>query len=1157
MLESRAPAPLQAGATGRARLAARVTALPHAIPVAAIVATFTASRVWAWEAGVRFDATPLGGFWQILDQSLLKSRLVESIWYLHAQPPLYNLLLGFDLKAFGSSYATAAHGLQIALGLVIPLSIYALLVDVRLPRWWCAVAAALFAVSPAAILIENWLFYEYLVAALLLLAALAFVLFQRRPTALRAFLVFGLLAAVCLVRASFQVVAPLLVLAFMLTIFPGRRRAVLIGAAVPILLVAAVSVKNLVLFGTPSTSSWAGMNLMQIDQSGFRGNDEQRLQQQGVVSPLSAIAVFQPLDSYRKVVRLPNSYSSIPALSETTKPSSGVPNFNNIGYVKVSNQYLHDFGQILLHDPAVYLRGVWTGLKLAATPTSDYYFFVGNRNKIEPWVRGYDATVLLQPRVRWKFGRPSGTAWGIVVAYLAALLFGAGEMLRVVRRRGGSPTLAFVWLLLAYATLAMTFGEVAENQRVRFVGDPLATVLAAVVVVKVTAYLRQPRPLPTPVGHTALEAASGSRSVASRVAFDLRAVVGLVGLMAGVAFVLALVVAVQLPYGEWDAMSFGAWSRLIATHWPHIRFPSAGAQDYHRPLFYFLQGTVWRLFGFHQALGRVLSLFFGVVLGTALGFIGWKSASRRYAALTAALAVGLLTLSTVFERYVVSGLSDVPLAAMVALTAAILFVRNRPRVSLPLLAVASCGTVLTKPPGLVSLAALAGANLICARPELRRRALQSGAIGVGAGVALVYDAVQAHYLHLGLRTFLTAGTDGFYSTLASEHRRATMLDTAWLGTNVRPLLVFALVYAILRVARTRHRASVVGAFVMAAIWTVLGPHLAHIADGIPIGSAQGVALVVLVTCLLFGLEAPADAIPGRQDLLRLLVWASPPTAVWAAYAVYDVRLLSAAWPPLFLLMARSIAPALAGAALQRRRLALAVPAVALAILLFLATEQINGLGGHGWQELQRGIGNPASMESLALGGDFSAELDALRPQVRPRDAFVTDDYRLRFWFADHTFTNPTDCSDLATVQGRALLVVLESDEEKAIYGTKASGAYWENCHAAHLTPILERPGAFALLAKGDVTQVTGGCNAPPATPGLAVEFGRFANPRSAQALLAKIKPIGFVQAKVEQLGCDLYRVAETGVPSNAVGQSIVAEAAGAHLKTRLVSTPQP
>jgi ribosomal protein L4 len=40
---------------------------------------------------------------------------------------------------------------------------------------------------------------------------------------------------------------------------------------------------------------------------------------------------------------------------------------------------------------------------------------------------------------------------------------------------------------MAYATLVLTFGEVEENQRIRFVSDPLVLVLAAVLVARAVA----------------------------------------------------------------------------------------------------------------------------------------------------------------------------------------------------------------------------------------------------------------------------------------------------------------------------------------------------------------------------------------------------------------------------------------------------------------------------------------------------------------------------------------------------------------------------------------------------------------------------------------------------------------------------------------------
>jgi hypothetical protein len=90
-----------------------------------------------------------------------------------------------------------------------------------------------FGVSPEMILYENWLFYEYLVIALLLLAILSFVAFERRPSTWRAFAVFAFLAALCFTRASFQILVMLLVLAFMLGVFRANRRAIAVGALAP------------------------------------------------------------------------------------------------------------------------------------------------------------------------------------------------------------------------------------------------------------------------------------------------------------------------------------------------------------------------------------------------------------------------------------------------------------------------------------------------------------------------------------------------------------------------------------------------------------------------------------------------------------------------------------------------------------------------------------------------------------------------------------------------------------------------------------------------------------------------------------------------------------------------------------------------------------
>ena len=65
---------------------------------------FGLSRVIFFFCGVRYNANLLFQGWQFLDVELLKHRLLESLYYQHSQPPLFNLFLGLVLKAAPENY---------------------------------------------------------------------------------------------------------------------------------------------------------------------------------------------------------------------------------------------------------------------------------------------------------------------------------------------------------------------------------------------------------------------------------------------------------------------------------------------------------------------------------------------------------------------------------------------------------------------------------------------------------------------------------------------------------------------------------------------------------------------------------------------------------------------------------------------------------------------------------------------------------------------------------------------------------------------------------------------------------------------------------------------------------------------------------------------
>jgi hypothetical protein len=657
-------------------------------------------------------------------------------------------------------------------------------------------------------------------------------------------------------------------------------------------------------------------------------------------------------------------------------------------------------------------------------------------------------------------------------------------------------------------------------------------------------------------------------------------------LLAGVAAVvlaLGLFVTIVLPYGDYDALAVGMWSRLIAEHWPTIHFSSAPAGYLQRPLFYVLQGFLWHLFGFHIALGRLLSFLFSLVF---VGSVAWLAhlTAAPYRRLAAALAIVVVLLVTYFDQLIAAGLTDIPMAAMIALAAAVASTRRLGRLRLPLLVLVAALAILTKRSALPALAGLGLAILIGPRSGLRQRATTLASLVLGVGLGLVYDLEEAHHFHESLYGFLVGGSGegasgaastgvsaggtlgnggnagAYYLHLAQSVRRTVLLDGGWLGADLRLFLWFGVAYAVARVARVRHRIAVVAALAVAASWSWLGPHLAG-AQGIRVGilgtggNTEQAAVLVLAASLLFALDSPKDAIPDRLRLARLLVWAAPSMFAWEKQGVYATRLLSPAWPPLVLLIVWTLLPAFAGAR-RRSEWLVAIPTVALLALTSLAAYNLNGLGSSGWQQLRAGgissWSNADAMRGIGLGGDFAAEVDALAPQVGKHDTILTTDSRLQFYYLDQIdLQNPLSCSQLP---GHRLFVLLEDDELVALYGRRADSSFWEACKNVKLTKIAERPGAFAIFVNGAPTPSEGGCGgSPPQDQGLAIEFGRTKSAAAANALQKHVAAFGFGEARVEQLGCSLYRVVETGVPSEVVGKSIIDEAKSAGLTVKLVN----
>ena len=616
-------------------------------------------------------------------------------------------------------------------------------------------------------------------------------------------------------------------------------------------------------------------------------------------------------------------------------------------------------------------------------------------------------------------------------------------------------------------------------------------------------------------------------------------------LLAAVFLAASLFVAVVMPYRSWDSLAFGAWSRQIAQG-QHV-FSDVIATNLNRPLFYLGQGFAWRWLGYHEWLGRSLSLAFATafVVGIWLvaGQLGKPNGTRD---LFRASAIAVALASSVFATYVAAGMTDVPVAATSALAAAALWSRAPAWARLPLTAVAAAAAGLSKPTGFIALAGIACATPFLLRgAEERRRLIQGlAALALGVAAALAYDAVEAHRLHQSVYAFLHAGNTDYYLAQGAAQRWERIARGDWLGEAARLPVLYGLVYALTRAVGARTRLALAIAAPAAIAWSIAGPIVADggrpypFAGGVTLGAIGFVALAAgLLAAPFLGAEDALD----RGGYVALLIWLAPGLVIGLALRSDDVRFLSPAWPAVLLLAGAALA--VAGRALVRLKPVVAlVPATALTLLVVANLTSIDGLGASGWRGLRdlgrSGWGDQARVENYAYG-PFSYELDLARANVGAGQRIVSSDGRLKYFFPGRMSVEyPKTCADLAGARYFALLTGGESaDIASHVVGTSTDPLSWAQCPG--LTLVGAQAGIYAVFVVGAPSRAStlDDCHiSTTAGQLLDAVFADNVTYAAARDVLQKAAAVGF-GAHIEQTTCATFRVVVTGVPEPAAAQA--------------------
>lgn len=424
----------------------------------------------------------------------------RSVWYLHIQPPLWNLLIGLGGGTVGLTLTTVL--LLGGSGAVLAGAIATTLQRLGVTRRW---VLALTAVATCNGYVLGFAFvprYDLPSAALVaLLVAGASAASPRRAVWGAASVVTTLGAT----RAMFHPAWCLAVVALVAVWHGGGVRVVVRRAApamlLPTLVLGGWMVKNEVLFDRATTSSLAGMNLLRSVQPAVDPRVIAADRARGAISEVGALATFADLATYRAAGAAADcpSPADHPVLTDAQRrPSAAllpgtVTNFNHACFLPIYDAAAGDARRLIADHPDAWLRArVWS-LNNAAT--------------VPPAVAA-DSPVLMALRVptallyatvphpgvpeHWEYG-----AWWVQPLPLSPVALGAPALVAVVglgawrrrrRRARASPDGAVTAIaapVVAWVSILGLFGELGEQARFRLVLDPICLALAGAVSVRV------------------------------------------------------------------------------------------------------------------------------------------------------------------------------------------------------------------------------------------------------------------------------------------------------------------------------------------------------------------------------------------------------------------------------------------------------------------------------------------------------------------------------------------------------------------------------------------------------------------------------------------------------------------------------------------------
>ncbi len=454
------------------RIVRYADAIQH--PYIVLTSLFFLSRLVLWQ--IRPMDINLSNM-HFLDVSFLKNHLLHGLYYMHAQPPLFNAFIGLVLKAVPPPHIRLAFtGLFSLMALFLTLGGYRLMEDLRISkgvRFLFAIGILFF---PSTIQGETWLYFSLPMAFLLMLSLIALYRgLTRSPLYGALFLV--LLSVIVLTRSAYHLVVWMLPLALLVIVLSlqkyGKKAAAKLAvcAIVVSLLPLALYCRNYKQYGVFQSSTWLGFSLW--SQVYYVMMDPPRIEKliaEKKVTPLARYGRFEAAENYMAYYQ-ENRKTGIDLFDQLHTTHGGI-NYNHYIFPQTDKEFYRNSVAILKEYPKDYVKAVLNGTYLFFG-FSPYRFF----NNTQLW---------LYPKTPYSFVMVFVVPPLFLAMFLITLvMFCRGiwvEWKRPGRDYGRVGTLTFMLFTMAYMTAQTILLVFPEANYIRIPMDPFILIGVALAV---------------------------------------------------------------------------------------------------------------------------------------------------------------------------------------------------------------------------------------------------------------------------------------------------------------------------------------------------------------------------------------------------------------------------------------------------------------------------------------------------------------------------------------------------------------------------------------------------------------------------------------------------------------------------------------------------